>query len=115
MVTRPLEISEYEKIIELFYNRFRNNKTNKLFHSNIEIAIALQLQATLGLRISDILKLKVNDFKNSKIQLPEGKTKKLQYRIINKDVYYFIKDYAIEKQLLTFSILFFYKINLFVR
>lgn len=99
MITRPLEIDEYKKIIELFYSGFRNNKTNRMFHPNIEIALALQLQATLGLRISDVLKLKVNDFKSGKIQLPEGKTKKLQYRTINKDVYCYIKDYAIEKQL----------------
>lgn len=66
---------------------------------NVRIALALQVQASLGLRIGDVLKLKVNNFKNGMLEVKEDKTNKLQYRKINPTVYYCIKDYAIEHKL----------------
>ena len=50
MATRPLELAEYKQIIELFLNGFKN-KDSSVFRPNRQIALALQLQASLGLRI----------------------------------------------------------------
>ena len=110
MATRPLELSEYKKIIELFLTGFKTDGGN-VFRPNNQIALALQLQASLGLRIGDVLNLKVNNFKNGKMEITEDKTNKLQYREINPNVYNCIKDYAIENNLSPVSKLFNVKIR----
>ena len=98
MATRPLELTEYKHIIELFLNGF-NNKDGSVFRPNRQIALALQLQASLGLRIGDVLSLRVNNFRNGKLEIREDKTDKLQYRDINPNVFNYIKDYAIDNKL----------------
>ena len=98
MTTRVLEISEYKQVIELFLSGFKN-KDGETFRPNKPIALALQLQATLGLRIGDVLNLHVNNFCNGKLETREYKTGKLQYRDINHNVFDYIKDYAIENKL----------------
>ena len=97
MATRVLELIEYKNIIELFLNGF-TKKDNSTFRPNKQIALALQLQASLGLRIGDVLNLQVNNFKNGKMEIKEDKTDKLQYRDINSNVYNYIKDYAIDNK-----------------
>lgn len=98
MITRPLELQEYKNIITLILEGFLA-KNGKQVRPNVQIALALQLQASLGLRIGDILKLKVNSFKNGMLEIKEDKTNKLQYRQINPTVYSCIKDYAIDHKL----------------
>ena len=98
MATRALELTEYKQIVELFLNGF-TNKDGSTFRPNKAIVLALQLQASLGLRIGDVLNLQVNNFRNGKLELREDKTDKLQYRDINRHVFDFIKDYAIENKL----------------
>ena len=95
MATRVLELDEYRQITELFLNGL-TNKNGNIFRPNRQIALALQLQASLGLRIGDVLNLRVNNFKNGKLETREDKTDKLQYRDINRNVFDYIKDYAIE-------------------
>ena len=98
MATRVLELSEYKQIIELFLDGF-TNKNGSICRPNKQIALTLQLQASLGLRIGDVLNLRVNNFKNGKLETKEDKTDKLQYRDINRNVFDYIKDYAIENKL----------------
>lgn len=98
MATRVLELVEYKNIIELFLDGF-TKKDKSTFRPNRKIALALQLQASLGLRIGDVLNLRVNNFKNGKMETKEEKTEKLQYRDINPNVYNYIKDYAIDNKL----------------
>jgi len=98
MASRPLELSEYSRIIELMLNGFTYDG-NKIFRKNPQIGLCLQLQSSLGLRIGDVLDLRVNSFRNGKLELREEKTDKLQYRDINKNVYDYIKDYAIDNKL----------------
>jgi integrase len=98
MATRPLELNEYKNVIELFLNGFEN-KDGTIFRPNKQIALALQLQASLGLRIGDVLSLRVNNFRNGKLEIREDKTEKLQYRDINRNVFDYIKDYAIDNGL----------------
>jgi integrase len=98
MATRPLELGEYKTIIKLFQTGFVNND-GTIFRINKQAALALQLQASLGLRIGDVLSLRVNNFRNGKLEIREDKTDKLQYRDINSNVYNYIKDYAIDNKL----------------
>jgi integrase len=105
MATRVLELDEYKKIIGLLLTGFIKEGVGAV-RSNKQIAIALQLQASLGLRIGDVLNLHVNNFRNGKLEIKEDKTDKLQYREINKNVYDYIKDYAIENNLSSASRLF---------
>ena len=69
MATRPLEVNEYKKIIELLNNGFNYTLEGKekVFRPNYQIALALTLQANLGLRIGDVLELKVSSFKGDKV------------------------------------------------
>ncbi|MGL5820299.1 MAG: tyrosine-type recombinase/integrase, partial [Sarcina sp.] len=57
------------------------------------------LQANLGLRISDVLKLKPSTFKNDKLEIIEKKTGKLQYRTINRNLKEIIYEYAMENNI----------------
>jgi len=98
MATRPLELSEYRQIMELMLTGFVK-KSGNVFHPNRQIAFALLLESNLGLRIGDILNLRVNSFRSGKLELREKKTDKLQYRDINPDVYNYVMDYIIDKGL----------------
>jgi len=98
MASRPLELSEYREIVRLLNNGFiAENKS--VFRPNKPVAIALQLEASLGLRIGDVLSLRVNNFRDGKLEIHEEKTGKLQYRDIHRGVYDYVRDYAIENQL----------------
>ncbi|MPQ44983.1 tyrosine-type recombinase/integrase [Clostridium tarantellae] len=99
--TRPLEKKEFEQIIKLISQGFEyeaNNKKRK-FRSNPPLAFILTLQATLGLRISDVIELKVSHFMKDKIELYEKKTNKLQYKKIAKNISDMVFNYALEQGL----------------
>ena len=98
MTSRPLEIGEYKQIIGLLLSGFITHD-EKSVRPNQQVALTLQLQANLGLRIGDVLTLRVNNFRSGKLETKEKKTGKLQYRDVNIGVYDYIKDYAIEKKL----------------
>jgi integrase len=102
MQTRPLDFTEYKDIINLFISGFEytdKDGKKRIFRPNRQISLALQMEASLGLRIGDVLDLKVSNFKNGKLEIREEKTNKLQYRDINPAVYNAIMDYAIENKL----------------
>lgn len=98
---RPLEEEEYNKIISSIYNGFHyfENGENHYFNPNPKVGLALVIEATTGLRISDIIKLKVKSFKGGKMELNEKKTGKLQYRKINTNLVSVIYSYAFENGL----------------
>jgi len=98
LATRALEQDEYREIIKLLLEGFKTH-TGAIFRPNEQIALIFQLQASLGLRIGDVLNLHVSNFRNGKLETTEGKTKKLQYRDINPAVSYCVKDYALVKNL----------------
>jgi integrase len=102
IVTRPLELDEFEKIIILLNTGFEyvgtDNKKHK-FRPQPDVALAVSLEATLGLRISDVLRLKVKNFKKNRLEILEKKTNKLQYREINPEVSDYIRDYALNNNL----------------
>lgn len=99
---RPLEVYEYSQIMDLLdtgfqYRDIENKK--RIFRPNSKVKMALFLEANLGLRISDIKRLKIKNFKGSKLEITEKKTGKLQYREINPEIVDIVKDYAIENGL----------------
>lgn len=102
MITRPLEMEEYRDMIELITNGFsytdKEGKERK-FRRNDKLALALILQANLGLRIGDVLALTLNNFQNNKLVIAEDKTEKLQNREVNQKIIQLIYDYAIENKL----------------
>ena len=99
---RPLEIYEYSQIMDLldsgFQYRDHDNK-KRVFRPNPKVKMALFLETNLGLRISDIKRLKIKNFKGSRLEITEKKTGKLQYREINPEIVDIVKDYAIENGL----------------
>lgn len=101
MKTRPLEFEEYKNIINLMKNGFTYEVNNKkrIFKPNLRIALILQLQASIGLRIGDVLNLKLSNFKNGKLEIQEQKTGKLQYRNINASVVGAVYQYAMEQNI----------------
>ncbi|WP_024622555.1 tyrosine-type recombinase/integrase [Metaclostridioides mangenotii] len=101
MATRPLELDEYKTIIELLNTGFTyiENGKEKVINPNLQTSMALMLEANLGLRISDVLRLKVGSFKRDKLEIREKKTGKLQYRSIDPNISYMISEYALNKGL----------------
>ncbi|MEG1312637.1 MAG: tyrosine-type recombinase/integrase [Romboutsia sp.] len=99
---RPLEQDEYVSIINLCKNGFTYSDgygVERIFRPNKQLGMTFILQANLGLRISDVLKLKPFTFKNDKLEVIEKKTGKLQYRTINKKLKEIIYEYAIENNI----------------
>ena len=95
--TRPLEQQEYKEIISLLEKGFEIDGVK--IRPKKDLVVALQLQANLGLRIGDVLRLKVDNFKQDKLETVEQKTGKLQWRQINPLITATVKDYAINKGL----------------
>lgn len=99
---RPLELDEYIKIINLCktgFNYSDETGANHIFRPNIQLGMTFILQANLGLRISDVLKLKPATFKHDKLEIIEKKTGKLQYRTINKNLKDIIYEYAMDNNI----------------
>ena len=99
---RPLEYDEYMTIITLCQKGFTYKDeygVKHIFRPNKQLAMTFMLQANLGLRISDVLKLKPSTFKNEKLEVIEKKTGKLQYRTINRNLKELIYEYALENNI----------------
>jgi len=96
--TRPLHENEYRRIIELLNTGFVT-KDRRVFKPNKQISTILQLQANLGLRIGDVLALRVNSIRNGRLETIEEKSGRIQFREVNPAAVGFIKDYAIEQML----------------
>lgn len=101
MTTRPLEVKEYQEIIQLMNGGFtyKVEGQEKTFRPNYRISLALQLQASLGLRIGDVLDLRLNSFKNGKLEIMERKTDKLQYRDIDPGIINAVYQYAVDNNI----------------
>jgi len=96
--TRPLEEEEYKKIITLLGDGFKYtvDGKEKTFRPNQQVKFILMLQASVGLRIGDILELKPSNFNKDKLQAGEQKTCKFQNRKVNPIVVSSIMEYALE-------------------
>lgn len=99
--TRTLTTEEYKNIIETLKSNFTYD--GKEFRPNNRIATALVLQANLGLRIGDILKLRLNDIIRDgdryRLNIKEEKTDKERVFTVPTEVYNYIKMYCLENNI----------------
>ncbi len=95
--TRGLSDGEYEKLISLLIKGYVDVKGVKR-KGNRRVATALVAQANLGLRIGDVVKLRLCDFvlegDNYKLNIVETKTGKPRHFTANQQIYTFLLNYA---------------------
>lgn len=98
--TRAVSKQELEQIITTIRTGFVLS-TGERFRPNERIAVALTLQANLGLRIGDIVKLRLSDIvlENGRyhLQIIEQKTGKARNFTVPQEVYIFIQSYALKR------------------
>lgn len=96
-LTVALTQEQYENIISTMQKGFTGFRPNK------KVAAALQLEANLGMRISDILNLKLNqiiqDGNRYRLNVIEQKTGKERTFTVPGVVYQFIYIYCLENQI----------------
>lgn len=105
--TLPCTQDQYENIIDLLFNG-----VGTAILPNPKIATALEIEANTGLRIGDVLKLRMSEIVKSgngyRFNLIEQKTKKRRTFVVPDPVYKFLSDYCkkngIEKHDIIFPI-----------
>lgn len=95
--TRTLTIEQYKEIIETMKSGFTGCRPNN------RIATALQLEANLGIRISDIVKLRladiVKDGERYRLDIIEQKTDKKRTFTVKPELYMFIENYCLRNNI----------------
>ena len=88
---------QYEKLIEAMRSGGRN------FRANDRIATALVLEANLGLRIGDILKLRLQDIvldgTRYRLNIIEEKTQKKRTFTVPQPIYQYLRIYCMDHEL----------------
>lgn len=101
-LTVALTEEEYKKIISTMREGFVCADGHSV-KPNIRIATALSLEANLGLRISDILQLRlsaiIRDGDRYRLNIVEKKTKKKREFTVPADIYIYIQNYALENNI----------------
>lgn len=94
---RPCTQEEYERIISLLRSGFVYK--GQRIRSKERIADALLLEANLGIRIGDVLRLRFKDFirdgKDYRINIVEQKTGKTRKYIVPNEIISYINEYCI--------------------
>lgn len=102
--TIALTLEQYKEIITTMREGFTGCRPND------RIATALMLEANLGLRISDILRLRLNDIVKDgdryRLAIIEQKTGKIRNFTVPMALYQFIKLYCLENQIAPSEIIF---------
>lgn len=97
--TRAVNKDEYRLIIDCIRTGFKTPE-GTVVKANPRIAMALQCEALLGLRISDILRLRLDQFllegRNYFIEVQEQKTGKTKRCFVHLELYCAIRQYADE-------------------
>lgn len=101
MKTKALTTEEYKLIIDTLRSNFKYN--DKEFRANNRIATALVIQSNLGLRIGDVLALRLNDIVKDgdryRLNIIEEKTEKQRTFTVPTEVYNYIKMYCLENNI----------------
>lgn len=96
--TRALTTEEYKLIIDTLRSNF--NYEGKEFRANNRIATALVIQSNLGLRIGDVLGLRLNaivkDGDRYRLNIKEQKTDKVRSFTVPLEIYNYILNYCID-------------------
>lgn len=97
-----LTTEQYKNIISTIQAGF-TDADGKVFNPNIRIATILVLQANLGLRIGDILQLKLDSFIKDgdryRLDIVEAKTKKTRTFTVPLEIYNYVKGYAYDNEI----------------
>ena len=95
--TLALTEEQYKDII----NTMRTGFTG--FRANNRVATALVLEANIGIRVSDIIKLRLNDFVfesgRYRLDIKEQKTGKSRTFTVPTEIYNYIKNYAYDNNI----------------
>ena len=107
--TIALTEEQYKEIISTITSGF-TCLDGHVVKPNKRIATALSLEANLGLRISDILQLRlsaiIRDGDRYRLNIVEQKTKKKREFTVPTDIYIYIQNYALENNINTTAKLF---------
>ena len=99
--TRAVDEETYKLIISIIKNGFTHEGIN--YKPNERIATALTLEANLGLRISDILQLRlsaiIRDGDRYRLNIVEQKTQKKREFTVPTDIYVYIQKYALDNNI----------------
>ena len=99
--TLALDKEQYQTIIETIRNGFTT--PNYVFKPNPRLATILILQANLGLRLSDILKLRLSDIIKDagryRLNIIEQKTNKQRTFTVVPELYTFLLEYATKNKI----------------
>lgn len=97
--TKALTGEEYYLIIKTIKDGFITKDSN-VIKPNPRIAMCLTLQANLGLRISDVINLKLSDIVRDasryRLNIVEQKTNKKREFTVPQEVYTYIQGYMLE-------------------
>lgn len=98
---RVIDEETYKLIIKTMQDGFEHD--NIMHKPNVRVATALQLEYNLGLRISDVLNLKMESFvkegRRYRLDIHEQKTGKYRNFTVPVEVYNFIRDYAYDNNI----------------
>lgn len=102
--TRALTAAQYREIIETMKEGFTGCRPNE------RIATALVLEANLGLRISDILQLRLSDIVKDgsryRLEIVEQKTGKRRLFTVPFPIYQYIENYCLRNGIKNTDIIF---------
>lgn len=94
--TIAIDSDTYQEIISTMKSGFEQSGVN--FQPNVRIATVLVLEYNLGLRVGDILQLKMDSFVRDgdryRLDIYEEKTGKYRNFTVPDEIYHFIRDYA---------------------
>lgn len=100
--TVALTQEQYKEIIDTIRNGFICSDGHVVKQNN-RIAVALVLEANLGLRISDILQLRlsaiIRDGDRYRLDIVEQKTKKKREFTVPMEIYIYIQNYALDNNI----------------
>lgn len=95
--TLALTTEQYEEIIATMQQGFAGCRPNK------RCAMALMIEGNLGIRISDVIKLKLNDIVKDgdryRLDIVEQKTGKARTFTVLPELYNFLKGYCFDNQI----------------
>lgn len=100
--TRALTYDEFAQIIQTIQRGYITADGKKI-KPNIRVSVALTLQANLGLRIGDIINLKLSDIVKDgnryRLDITEQKTGKKREFTVPNEIYTYLQSYALENSI----------------